>query len=101
MGLKRVLRNWLLNDGCDQNKPVSPQGYYGDPKIECSNSSASPDADAILNFRVFQAVGHHIVEFQRYDRHNDRRNTTLYSIAHDEDFGEKIAKISQTEILKN
>ena len=97
MGLKRVLRNWLMNDeNYEENKPCGVTQGQCYPSID----EGTPDADAILNFKVYSAVGSHIVEFNRYDRHNDRRNTTLYTISNDEDFGDKIAKISAMEIIK-
>lgn len=58
------------------------------------------ETDAILNFRVFSAVGGKVVEFTRYDRVTDRRDTTTYIINKDEDFGTKISKIANLELLK-
>lgn len=58
------------------------------------------DTDAILNFRVFSAVGGQVVEFTRFDRVTDRRDTTTYIINKDEDFGTKISKIANLELLK-
>jgi len=58
------------------------------------------DDDPILNFRVFSAVGGSVIEFRRYDRKTDRSDTTTYIINKDEDFGEKISKIANLEMLK-
>ena len=58
------------------------------------------DAEPILNFRVFSAVGGQVVEFRRYDRKTDRSDTTTYIIHKDQDFGEKISKIANLELLK-
>jgi hypothetical protein len=58
------------------------------------------DADPILNFRVFSAVGGQVVEFRRYDRKTDRSDTSTYIITKDQDFGEKISKIASMEMLK-
>jgi len=58
------------------------------------------DAEPILNFRVFSAVGGQVVEFRRYDRKTDRSDTTTYIIHKDQDFGEKISKIANLEMLK-
>ena len=56
--------------------------------------------DPILNFKVFNAVGGKVVEFRRYDRKNDRNDSTTYIITNDQDFGERIAKIAMMENLK-
>ena len=58
------------------------------------------DTDPILNFRVFSAVGGQVVEFRRYDRKTDRSDTSTYIIHKDDDFGEKISKIANLELLK-
>jgi len=58
------------------------------------------DANPILNFRVFSAVGGQVVEFRRYDHRTDRSDTTTYIIQKDDDFGEKISKIANLELMK-
>jgi hypothetical protein len=58
------------------------------------------DADPILNFRVFSAVGGQVVEFRRYDRKTDRSDTSTYIIHKEDDFGEKISKIANLELLR-
>jgi hypothetical protein len=58
------------------------------------------EAEPILNFRVFGAVGGQVIEFRRYDRKTDRSDTTTYIITKDQDFGEKISKIANLEMLK-
>lgn len=96
--LKRVLRNWLLNDRNEK--------CYDEP-VKCGastnriNGPGEVQAEPTLHFRVYKAVGGHIVEFQRYDTRTDRRDTTLYTINDEQNFGEAIAKISGMEILKN
>lgn len=62
---------------------------------------AVSEADPILHFRVFSAVGGKVVEFRRYDRQRDRTDTQTYIITNEQDFGERIAKIATMEILKN
>jgi hypothetical protein len=59
------------------------------------------DAEPILNFRVFSAVGGKVVEFRRYDRKTDRSDTTTYIVHNNEDFGDKISKIATMESLKS
>jgi len=89
--LKRKLRNWI-NDYDD--KEVLKLTASRDVEAQMC------DAEPILNFRVFSAVGGQVVEFRRYDRKTDRNDTTTYIIHKDQDFGEKISKIANMEMLK-
>lgn len=89
--LKRKIRDWLEESD----------------KIGCVQLTASRDveakvceADPILHFRVFSAVGGKVVEFRRYDRKSDRSDTTSYIITNEQDFGDRIAKIATMESLK-
>ena len=91
--LKRKLRDWV-NDAREE-----PDMYIG--KVTSSRDvEAVSDAEPILNFRVFSAVGGQVVEFRRYDRKTDRSDTSTYIIHKDDDFGEKISKIANLELLK-
>jgi hypothetical protein len=63
----------------------------------CSNTL---DSEATLTFTVYNAIGGKVVEFRRYDRKNDRSDHTVYVIGKDEDFGEKISRISTLEVMK-
>ena len=89
--LKRKLRNWI-ND------------YDGEVSMKLTASrdveAQMCDAEPILNFRVFSAVGGQVIEFRRYDRKTDRSDTSTYIITKDQDFGEKISKIASMEMLK-
>jgi hypothetical protein len=89
--LKRKLRNWIN----DYDNEVSM-------KLTSSRDVEAQmcDAEPILNFRVFSAVGGQVVEFRRYDRKTDRNDTTTYIIHKDDDFGEKISKIANLELLR-
>jgi hypothetical protein len=90
--LKRKLRDWV-NDAREE-----PDMVLG---IKSRDVEAQMcDAEPILNFRVFSAVGGQVVEFRRYDRKTDRSDTTTYIIHKDQDFGEKISKIANMEMLK-
>lgn len=108
MRLRRAIINWLAKEDMDDCQPgratkVRSLGYPNQAVDACCDSSStdpSPEADSILNFRVYNAVGSYIVEFHRYDKHNDRRNTSLYTISHNDDFGEAISKITAAEIIK-
>lgn len=88
--IKRKLRNWLLDDGPEQPDMV----------VRSSDVEAISDADPILNFRVFSAVGGRVVEFRTYDRQKDRNFTQTYIITNEQDFGDRIAKIATMESLK-
>ena len=89
--LKRKLRNWI-ND------------YDGEVSMKLNASrdveAQMCEAEPILNFRVFSAVGGQVVEFRRYDRKTDRSDTSTYIIHKEDDFGEKISKIANLELLK-
>jgi len=58
------------------------------------------DSEPTLNFKVYSAVGGKIVVFSRYYPKSDRTDRQIYIIGKDEDFGEKIAKISTLEALR-
>ena len=89
--LKRKLRNWINE-------------YDGEVSMKLTASrdveAQMYEAEPILNFRVFSAVGGQVVEFRRYDRKTDRSDTSTYIITKDQDFGEKISKIASMEMLK-
>jgi len=90
--LKRKLRNWV-DDAREE-----PDMVLG---IKSRDVAAQMcEAEPILNFRVFSAVGGQVVEFRRYDRKTDRSDTSTYIIHKDDDFGEKISKIANLELLK-
>ena len=90
--LKRKLRNWV-DDA--REEPDMVLGIKS-RDVEAQMCEAEP----ILHFRVFSAVGGQVVEFRRYDRKTDRSDTSTYIIHKDDDFGEKISKIANLELLK-
>lgn len=65
-----------------------------------SISGSVLDSDATLTFTVYNAIGGKVVEFRRYDRRTDQSDHSVYVISKDEDFGEKISKISTLEVMK-
>ena len=91
---KRKIRNWVRDANQDDMELGSKIIASRDVQAEMC------DAEPILNFRVFGAVGGQVVEFRRYDRKTDRSDTTTYIITKDQDFGEKISKIANLEMLK-
>ena len=91
--LKQKLRNWV--------REANEIEYSGSKLVSSRDvESTVCDAEPILNFRVFSAVGGRVVEFRIYDRVKDRTNTTTYIIHKDDDFGDKIAKIATLESMK-
>ncbi len=78
----------------DYNSPVAVTG------AKAGLSTRSVESDPTLQFKVYSAIGGRVVEFYSYDPKTDRRNTQIYIISKDEDFGKKIAHIADLEILK-
>jgi len=97
---KRIVVKWVREDW--DNAGRVQQDCYPSTKLSSSNSIGGRDigTDPTLQFKVYNAVGGKIVEFSRYDRKNDRSDHQIYIIGKDEDFGEKIAKISTLEVLR-
>jgi len=92
--IKRKVIKWVRDDWDAVNKESS----VGIRSLDVEPQMC--DDDPILNFRVFSAVGGQVVEFRRYDRKTDRSDTSTYIIHKDDDFGEKISKIANLELLK-
>ena len=98
---KRMIVKWVREDW--ENARDQPEDCYPSPKLSRANSVSTGrgiDSDPTLQFKVYSAVGGKIVEFTRYDRKSDRHDHQIYVIGKDEDFGEKIAKISTLEVLR-
>jgi hypothetical protein len=93
---KRMVINWVKDDW---NGARLEQDCYPTPKNSITGSR-DIGSDVSLQFKVYNAIGGKIVEFSRYDRQSDRAEHQIYIIGKDEDFGEKIAKISTFEVLK-
>jgi hypothetical protein len=102
---KRMVIRWVREDweqaSVDHNedeyninRPIALRRGRTDT---CSNTL---DSEATLTFTVYNAIGGKVVEFRRYDRKNDRSDHTVYVIGKDEDFGEKISRISTLEVMK-
>jgi len=98
---KRMVVKWVREDW-ENARESTQQDCYPTPKLSRGNSISSNDinTDPTLHFKIFDAVGGRIVEFSRYDRRNDNHQHQIYIIGKDEDFGEKIAKISTLEVLR-
>jgi hypothetical protein len=102
---KRMIVKWVREDW-ENARQDQPEDCYPSPKMSRGNSIStiggrtSIDSEPILQFKVYSAVGGKIVEFSRYDRKSDRHDHQVYIIGKDDDFGEKIAKISTLEVLR-
>jgi hypothetical protein len=98
---KRMVINWVREDWDNARQE---QDCYPSPKLSRGLNSVSSTrdigSDVSLQFKVYNAIGGKIVEFSRYDRKSDNVDHQIYIIGKDEDFGEKIAKISTLEILR-
>jgi hypothetical protein len=95
---KRIVLKWVKEDweSAGRNSTVKEQ-YVGTIK---GGSGRQVDADPVLQFKIYEAIGGKVVEFSRYDRRNDRHDHCIYVIGKSEDFGDKIAKIATLETLK-
>jgi hypothetical protein len=102
---KRMIINWVREDWEKASQSV-PEDCYPSPKMSRGNTISTIsgrnhiDSEPTLQFKVYSAVGGKIVEFTRYDRKSDRHDHQVYIIGKDDDFGEKIAKISTLEVLR-
>lgn len=94
---KQMIVQWLNED----QSPRKIREYEANA-ISCNDDSGeSANGDAVLNFRVYSAVGGRIVEFRRYDRKSGDNQYTSYIITEDQDFGDRIARIATMENLKS
>lgn len=102
---KRMVVNWVREDWENARQPM-PDDCYPTAKLSRANSistisgRANVDSEPTLQFKVYSAVGGKIVEFSRYDPKSDRTDRQIYIIGKDEDFGEKISKISTLEVMR-
>ena len=101
---KRIVVKWVREDWNSVRQ--EQDDCYPSPQIGRGNAistisgRASIDSEPTLQFKVYSAVGGKIVEFHRYDPKSDRTDRQIYIIGKDEEFGEKIAKISTLEALR-
>ena len=93
---KKLIAKWA-HQGRDY---VEVESKISNMRLISQDDCDAVSDDPILNFKVFNAVGGKVVEFRRYDRKNDRNDSTTYIISNDQDFGERIAKIAMMENIK-
>lgn len=91
---KKMIIRWVRDDWESAKQANEIVGLKVRQDTDCV------EADPVLNFKVYSAVGGKIVEFRKYDRNRDRSETQTYIITNDQDFGERIAKIATMESLK-
>ena len=102
---KRIIVKWVREDW-ENARQAPEQDCYPSTKLGRGNSistisgRANVDSEPTLQFKVYSAVGGKIVEFSRYDPKTERTDRQIYIIGKDEDFGEKIARISTLEALR-
>jgi hypothetical protein len=102
---KQIIVKWVREDW-ENARQVPEQDCYPSTKMGRGNpistisGRANVDSEPTLQFKVYSAVGGKIVEFSRYDPKSDRTDRQIYIIGKEEDFGEKIAKISTLEALR-
>ena len=94
---KRMVIRWVREDW-EQSGKI--KNYAGESIAISDSSSEGMMGDPVLHFKVYPAVGGRIVEFRRIDRKHGNHETTAYVITEDQNFGERIAKISTIENLK-
>jgi len=100
---KRMVVKWVREDWENAGQ-AHQEDCYPSPKLSRGLNTVSTrsgiDSEPTLQFKVYSAVGGKVVEFNRYDPKTDRNDRQVYIIGKDEDFGEKIAKISMLESLR-
>ena len=98
---KRIIVKWVREDW-ENARNDQPEDCYPTKANRANGISTGRgiDSDPTLQFKVYSAVGGKVVEFNRYDPKTDRNDRQVYIIGKDEDFGEKIAKISMLESLR-
>lgn len=93
------IKNWV--------KKVAREGWedarkssYGEVAVSSIRESNSVDDEPVLNFRIYAASNGKVIEFSKYDRIKDRSHKTIYIVNHEEDLGEKVAKVLSLEMLR-
>lgn len=88
--LKRKIREWLYDDGMDDECKVAE---------DSSSDTLEIDHDNAIHFAVLPANGGRIVQIRYYDRVKDRNMTKLHVITPDESLAEALAHILQIEVI--
>ena len=90
--VKHKLRNWINSeDGrAYKNRGISEP-------VSVSNSDI--DAEG-YTLKVYPARGGRVIQYYKYDRKNDRANTSLYVISDSEDLGDAVKNIVVEQALQ-
>ena len=94
--LKRKLQNWVREANIVYEQDVSSVGIG----LHGRSDSNRPDAEPVLNFRIYSAENGKVLEFNRYDRSKDRSQCTIYIIGKDEDLADKVSKCVTLETMR-
>ena len=71
-------------------------------KWELEQEADTPRCDPTLNFKIYNTSdGNAIVEFYTYDHKSDLRDSSLYVITADEDYGQALARIAMLKKLSS
>ena len=103
---KKMVVRWVREDWDQASIKQREEDIYSTARPMAISKSKSMyggsvlDSDATLTFTIYNAIGGKVVEFRRYDRRTDQSEHSVYVIGKDEDFGEKISKISTLEVMK-
>ena len=89
LSLKQRLRNWLMDEGCDDDIYV-PQAIMETPSLDSEG----------MRFTVFKASGGFVIETRTYDRRKDESNNKIYVITENQDLGQELGKIITMESLR-
>jgi hypothetical protein len=93
--LKHKLRDWLNSE--DSDRLYKSRGRnIAEPM---SVSSDNIDADG-YTLRVYPARGGRVIQYHKYDRKQDRANTSLYVISDSEDLGDAVKNIVVEQALQ-
>ena len=91
--IRNKITKWVREDW-DKAREDSGVG------ISLRSEENRPDKEPILNFRIYSAENGKVLEFNRYDRAQDRRQVSMYIIGKEEDISDKVAKCLSLELLK-
>ena len=90
--LKYKLRDWINSDN---NRAYKSRGIPEPVSV----SSDNIDADG-YTLRVYPARGGRVIQYHKYDRKQDRANTSLYVISDSEDLGDAVKNIVVEQALQ-
>lgn len=87
---KRTIRRWLEEDGRER-------GAY---PTAVKSIDSDIDSSEGYTLKVYPARGGRVIQYYKYDRKQDRANTSLYVISDAEDLGEAVKNIVVEQALQ-